>query len=111
MACKKSELRLFLSDVRGVLAEVFLPACFMLQARSHWRPTSLNCPMQAEKDVQAGAGLDSQYLPDASPKRPQWVPAVVATAVFIATARASTRFRSEERRVGKEGRSRWAPDH
>src|SRR5256885_3406483 len=25
MACKKSELRLFLSDVRGVLAEVFLP--------------------------------------------------------------------------------------
>src|SRR5688500_20348309 len=27
------------------------------------------------------------------------------------TSRASSRTRSEERRVGKEGRSRWAPEH
>jgi hypothetical protein len=41
MACKKSELRLFLSDVGDVVAEVLLGDFFLPQARSYWQSTSL----------------------------------------------------------------------
>src|SRR2546425_4496674 len=35
----------------------------------------------------------------------------VARVAAIQAAKRTAELRSEERRVGKEGRSRWAPDH
>src|SRR5258707_8724194 len=43
-------------------------------------------------------------------KKPLTTPVTVATANSSATSAAVDR-RSEERRVGKECRSRWSPDH
>src|SRR2546429_2098562 len=42
--------------------------------------------------------------------RSRWVAASTLTSTGIGPL-LPTRSRSEERRVGKEGRSRWSPDH
>ena len=41
----------------------------------------------------------------------QVVPQDAKLSEFITHEQATTAERSEERRVGKEGRSRWSPDH
>src|SRR2546429_9990213 len=39
------------------------------------------------------------------------VPLALATAVAVGALFLAPKLRSEEGRVGKEGRSRWSPDH
>src|SRR3712207_9157404 len=75
-------------------------------------------PHRVRRPVQAGRGLPRGLpaaAPPAGPRGLPWrrlLPALPpAGALRQALRRARCRLRSEERRVGKECRSRWSPYH
>ena len=77
-----------------------------LPSFTYLRPQTLKQALAMKAD----AGPDAAYVAggtDLYPnmKRRQQVPATVISLAGI------RQLRSEERRVGKEGRSRWSPDH
>ena len=66
---------------------------------------------QLPKDRHSGQWHFYGFQPDRSPNAPELRPAEVGTPSGISTDRAWRVIRSEERRVGKECRSRWSPYH
>ena len=95
------------------------PDCeFLLEARKHDKPVPLDAAAIPNKDIHVTEELVAEneelvlHLADALVKAAEASPSVVdfdAREALEAAIR--TYRRSEERRVGKECRSRWSPYH
>src|SRR3989441_3978755 len=83
-----------------------LHACSRSTARTPPRRRQSNMQVQAiTKNVRMSAQKMREVV-----RQIQGLPALQAQAVLAVVPRKSAR-RSEERRVGEEGRSPWSPDH
>src|SRR5256885_8877153 len=72
----------------------------------------VNIDAVADLKFDAAAKQVSQFEPAVNKYRPDWQPADLAKAKDeMRREQPKKDGRSEERRVGKEGRSRWSPYH
>src|SRR5689334_24648664 len=93
-------------------------SCFFFFFSSRRRHTRWNCDWSSDvcsSDLPPPPSTAGQrYVPDDQPTLPFqscWYQPFCDARIFVVEPSGSTLRRSEERRVGKECRSRWSPDH
>jgi len=80
-------------------------ACEFYTRLFGWRPERIRAGGGSYQALEMGNGLGGGVV-ECQTRRPLWLPYVEVAEISV-----SPEIRSEERRVGKECRSRWSPYH